>query len=43
MLVLPNPKGAFEVYCDASKRGSGCVLMQNRNVVAYASRKLKDP
>ena len=38
VLVLPDPKGAFEVYCDASGRGLGCVLMQDRNVVAYASR-----
>ena len=29
MLVLPNPNGAFEVYCDASRRGLGYVLMQN--------------
>ena len=41
VLVLPDPKGAFEVYCDASGRGLGCVLMQDRNVVAYASRQLK--
>ena len=41
MLVLPNPKGVFEVYCDASGWGLGCVLMQNRNVVAYASKQLK--
>ena len=41
VLVLPDPSGPFEVYCDASGRGLGCVLMQNRNVVAYASRQLK--
>ena len=41
MLVLPDPNGPFKVYCDASRRGLGCVLMQNRNVVAYASRQLK--
>jgi len=29
------------VYCDASKMGLGGVLMQNRQVVAYASRQLK--
>jgi len=29
------------VYCDASKMGLGGVLMQNRQVVAYGSRKLK--
>ena len=41
MLVLPNPNGPFEIYCDASGKGLGCVLMQDRNVVAYASRQLK--
>jgi predicted transcriptional regulator len=29
------------VYSDASKRGLGCVLMQHRHVIAYASRQLK--
>ena len=29
------------MYCDASKMGLGGVLMQNRQVVAYASRQLK--
>jgi hypothetical protein len=28
----------FVVYSDASKKGLGCVLMQNGNVIAYASR-----
>ena len=41
ILTLLDPHGPFEVYCDASKKGFGYVLMQNRNVVAYASRKLK--
>ena len=41
MLVLPNPSGPFKVYYDASGRGLRCVLMQNQNVVAYASRQLK--
>jgi len=30
MLILPNPKECFVVYCDASKMGLGGVLMQNR-------------
>jgi len=41
VLLLPNPKESFVVYCDASKIGLGGVLMQNRQVVAYASRQLK--
>ncbi|GKD01616.1 putative reverse transcriptase domain-containing protein, partial [Tanacetum coccineum] len=31
----------FIVYCDASHKGLGAVLMQNEKVIAYASRKLK--
>ena len=30
------------MYCDASKDGLGCVLMQAERVVAYGSRKLKN-
>jgi hypothetical protein len=41
VLILPNLKESFVVYCDASKTGLGGVLMQNRQVVAYASRQLK--
>ncbi|XP_020961322.1 uncharacterized protein LOC110263835 [Arachis ipaensis] len=28
VLVLPEPREPFEVYCDASLKGLGCVLMQ---------------
>ena len=41
ILILPNPAEPFVVYCDASLLGLGGVLMQNRQVVAYASRQLK--
>ncbi|XP_019434493.1 PREDICTED: uncharacterized protein LOC109341121 [Lupinus angustifolius] len=41
VLILPNPKENYNVYCDASKQGLGCMLMQQQNVVAYASRQLK--
>nr|AAK92604.1 Putative retroelement [Oryza sativa Japonica Group] len=40
ILILPDPKKGFQVYCDASKLGLGCVLMQDGKVVAYASRQL---
>jgi hypothetical protein len=41
ILVLPNIHRSFVVYCDASRQGLGCVLMQDDKVVSYASRQLK--
>ncbi|TYK15231.1 putative Retrotransposon protein [Cucumis melo var. makuwa] len=41
VLTLPTPGVEFEIYCDASHQGLGCVLMQKGKVVAYASRQLK--
>jgi hypothetical protein len=41
VLALPTEFGNFVVYSDASKKGLGCVLMHNGNVIAYASRQLK--
>ncbi|GAU35775.1 hypothetical protein TSUD_61360 [Trifolium subterraneum] len=41
VLILPDAKESFVVYCDASKLGLGGVLMQEGKVVAYASRQLK--
>jgi hypothetical protein len=41
VLTLPDIKKDFVVYCDASRQGLGCVLMQEGKVVAYASRQLK--
>ncbi|KAL4309853.1 hypothetical protein GQ457_01G017270 [Hibiscus cannabinus] len=41
VLVQPESGKEFTVYSDASHSGLGCVLMQNENVVAYASRQLK--
>ena len=29
------------MYCDASRVGLGCMLIQNGKVIAYASRQLK--
>jgi hypothetical protein len=37
VLALPTKFSNFAVYSDASKKGLGCVLMQNDNVIAYAS------
>ncbi|KAD2805861.1 hypothetical protein E3N88_39238 [Mikania micrantha] len=41
ILALPEGTDNFTVYCDASRQGLGCVLMQNDKVIAYASRQLK--
>ncbi|GJY01113.1 putative reverse transcriptase domain-containing protein [Tanacetum coccineum] len=41
ILSLPDGVEDFVVYCDASNRGLGCVLMQRNKVIAYASRQLK--
>ncbi|GJY31110.1 putative reverse transcriptase domain-containing protein [Tanacetum coccineum] len=41
ILALPEGSENFVVYCDASRKGLGAVLMQRENVIAYASRQLK--
>ncbi|GKA48110.1 putative reverse transcriptase domain-containing protein, partial [Tanacetum coccineum] len=41
ILALPKGSENFIVYCDASHKGLGAVLMQNEKVIAYASRQLK--
>ena len=38
VLALSNETEGFVVYCDASRIGLGCVLMQKNMVIAYASR-----
>ncbi|GJY84088.1 putative reverse transcriptase domain-containing protein [Tanacetum coccineum] len=41
ILALPEGSENFVVYCDASHKGLGAVLMQKEKVIAYASRQLK--
>ncbi|GJZ33535.1 putative reverse transcriptase domain-containing protein [Tanacetum coccineum] len=41
ILALPEGSENFIVYCDASHKGLGTVLMQKEKVIDYASRQLK--
>ncbi|GJY26517.1 putative reverse transcriptase domain-containing protein [Tanacetum coccineum] len=41
ILALPEGSEDFIVYCDASIKGLGAVLMKREKVIAYASRQLK--
>ncbi|WVZ97226.1 hypothetical protein U9M48_042776 [Paspalum notatum var. saurae] len=41
LLAQPDVTKPFDVYCDASGNGLGCVLMQEGRVVAYASHQLR--
>nr|GFA00300.1 putative reverse transcriptase domain-containing protein [Tanacetum cinerariifolium] len=41
ILALPEGREDFIVYCDASNKGLGAVLMQGEKVILYASRQLK--
>ena len=42
ILIVPERGQGYIVYCDASKDGLRCVLMQSRRVVSYGSRQLKN-
>ncbi|GKC18215.1 putative reverse transcriptase domain-containing protein [Tanacetum coccineum] len=41
ILAIPEGSENFMVYCDASHKGLGAVLMLKEKVIAYASRQLK--
>ena len=38
ILIVSEMGQRYTMYCDASKDGLGCVLMQSEKVVAYGSR-----
>ena len=40
-MTLPEGSDVYVIYCDASRVGLGCVLIQRGKVIAYASRQLK--
>ena len=42
ILIVPDRGQGYTVYCDASRAGLGCVLMQSGRVVAYGSCQLKN-
>ena len=41
ILTLPECSDGYVIYCDASRVGLGCVLMERGKVICYASRQLK--
>jgi hypothetical protein len=41
VLAQPDNSKPFDVYCDASGIGLGCVLMQDNRIIAYASQALR--
>ena len=38
IMIVPKRGQRYTVYCDTSKDGLGCVLMQFEKVVSYGSR-----
>jgi hypothetical protein len=41
VLAQPDIAKPFDVYCDASGTGLGCVLMQEGRVISYSSQQLR--
>ena len=42
LLIVPEREQGYTMYCDTSRAGLGCVLMQSGRVVAYGFRQLKN-
>ena len=42
ILIVSERGQGYTVYCDASRAGLGCVLMQSGRIVAFGSRQLKN-
>ena len=41
-ILIVSQGQRYTVYCDTSRDGLGCVLMQSERVVVYGSRQLKN-
>jgi hypothetical protein len=41
VLAQPDIAKSFDVYCDASGTGHGCVLKQEGHVIVYSSHQLR--
>jgi hypothetical protein len=41
VLAQPDNSKPFDIHCDVSGIGLGCVLMQDNQVIAFASRALR--
>ena len=41
VLAQPDMEKPFDVFCDTSSIGLGCVLMQDCRIITYASRQLR--
>ena len=42
ILIVLERGPMYAMYCDASKDGLGCILMQSNRVMAYGFRQLKN-
>ena len=43
VLALPDFSKPFELHCDASSKGFGVVLIQDKHPISYESRKVRGP